>query len=167
MKTKRYDSPTWKASLSHSPAPATPHPKLKPFPNALAHTRKALRRYDRRLHTTARDANFEALINSKNNTDQDVTNFFAADEREKNAVREAFFLDTKDINSHDNCMLVDIYTLREWCKRVEDREKGLCSKCQTRLAAVLHTCPFKRDVNDDNRKCDCCQTCSQECADEI
>ena len=33
----------------------------------------------------------------------------------------------------------------------------------------LHSCPYQREINDDDNPeyCDCCEECTQECADNI
>lgn len=99
-------------------------PKLKPFPNDLANTRKALCHYDQPLRVMARNEAFDKVLDNKNSTDKDIKNAFDELEKAENKVREAFFEDTKSINSHDNCMKIGLDALRVWCKRVEDRLKA-------------------------------------------
>lgn len=39
---------------------------------------------------------------------------------------------------------------------------------QKNLAEPLHECPFQREINDDaDYRCNCCDACSQNCADDI
>lgn len=43
-----------------------------------------------------------------------------------------------------------------------------CSKCHMGPAQASHTCPYQREINDDDKtECDCCQDCMQECCDDI
>ena len=31
----------------------------------------------------------------------------------------------------------------------------------------LHPCPYQQDIHGDNRECNCCPYCEQQCADDI
>ncbi len=51
--------------------------------------------------------------------------------------------------------------------RVMEKRKK-CQFCKIEAARPLHTCPFKIEINDDNKTlCDCCANCTQECALDI
>lgn len=50
----------------------------------------------------------------------------------------------------------------------------MCPTCIRRdntpvnVALPDHSCPFKREINDDSESmCNCCEECTQECADDI
>lgn len=44
----------------------------------------------------------------------------------------------------------------------------VCMKCKKTDAEPQHTCPYKREINDDNESlCNCCQPCRQDCSDDI
>lgn len=46
--------------------------------------------------------------------------------------------------------------------------KLTCSNCKTNAAEESHSCPYKAEINDDEKtKCDCCADCRQDCADDI
>jgi hypothetical protein len=41
-------------------------------------------------------------------------------------------------------------------------------KCGRNPASEPHTCPYAADVHDDEETlCNCCDECTQECADDI
>jgi len=41
-------------------------------------------------------------------------------------------------------------------------------KCSVNDAQPDHTCPYRQDINDDNKTlCNCCDSCQQNCADDI
>jgi len=43
-----------------------------------------------------------------------------------------------------------------------------CLSCEVSEASeYYHTCPFLIDVHDDYTECDCCDECTQRCADDI
>ena len=42
-----------------------------------------------------------------------------------------------------------------------------CSKCQQQPARQMHPCPYSQEINDDDTPCNCCLSCSGECAMEI
>jgi hypothetical protein len=47
-------------------------------------------------------------------------------------------------------------------------ELFMCSRCEKNLSEYPHTCPFASDIYDDNETlCDCCDDCTQQCADDI
>jgi len=44
---------------------------------------------------------------------------------------------------------------------------GKCLNC-TNPGTPDHVCPFKADIHDDSKsKCNCCEACTTECADDI
>lgn len=44
----------------------------------------------------------------------------------------------------------------------------LCQKCNINSAEEPHTCPYKKDIhNDQETLCNCCESCQDECADDI
>lgn len=48
------------------------------------------------------------------------------------------------------------------------KPQSTCNKCKTYPAAGEHTCPYQRDVNnDDETLCNCCDECEQQCAADI
>lgn len=44
-----------------------------------------------------------------------------------------------------------------------------CKRCHREPASDLHSCPYQREINDNNdaEYCDCCADCEQECRDSI
>lgn len=70
------------------------------------HTRKALEHYDFTAPTRAMSWDYVECAD-------DVMACEAADKEALDLVREAFYLDTHDINSKDNCMRVDIDFMRK------------------------------------------------------
>ena len=43
-----------------------------------------------------------------------------------------------------------------------------CDRCKKRPALAMHTCPYDYDVNNDREtKCNCCDTCTENCAADI
>lgn len=43
-----------------------------------------------------------------------------------------------------------------------------CEKCQACTARGIHPCPYRMDVgNGDTTPCNCCESCAQQCADDI
>ena len=76
----------------------------------LSNTRAALARYD--ATQPARDAYLD-----KAETDGQVYRWMLDQRIAADQVREAFFQDTQDRNSHDNCMIVDIAWLRDLARR--------------------------------------------------
>lgn len=44
---------------------------------------------------------------------------------------------------------------------------GLCRSCNTNIAEEEHTCPFGEEIHGDHTLCNCCDKCSQNCADDI
>lgn len=50
--------------------------------------------------------------------------------------------------------------------RIEEEYK--CDKCGKEKAQDVHICPYKREINDDEETtCNCCETCQQNCSDDI
>ena len=88
------------------------------FPNNLEKTKKSLKKYDRVLRKTTRELKFDSI-----ETTQDANEYFLYVKNQENLIREAFFQDTSEINSHDNCMLVDISTLRKWCSKIKSWQR--------------------------------------------
>ena len=83
----------------------------------LTRTCKALKRYFSPLRVTRREAMYENV-----RTDKDFDEACASDLREQKVVKEAFALDTADRNCYENCMLVDIYTIKKWCEDFQRRQ---------------------------------------------
>lgn len=47
-------------------------------------------------------------------------------------------------------------------------DSSKCPKCQKNEAQDDHTCPFAGDIHDDHETlCNCCDQCTQDCADDI
>lgn len=45
---------------------------------------------------------------------------------------------------------------------------GVCGRCKAGQAQTPHICPYAQDINNDSETlCDCCEGCSQDCADDI
>jgi hypothetical protein len=43
-----------------------------------------------------------------------------------------------------------------------------CDKCKDAPAEPLHSCPYQADVhNNDEFQCDCCASCTHECAMDV
>lgn len=43
-----------------------------------------------------------------------------------------------------------------------------CESCNKNEGSELHTCPYNEDVCDDHESlCNCCEDCTQECANDI
>lgn len=82
------------------------------FPNHLARSRKVLAWYDRQ-------AKRREQLRETVEDDADLAAWLALEEKQLQDVREAFALDTKEINSRDNALLIDISTLRRWCAEAE------------------------------------------------
>ena len=83
----------------------------------LPHTAKALAEYDAKKACLDKEFNewlekpavTGHLLDIINQTEELLT-----------PLREAFYEDTKHINSHDKCMLVDVATLRKWVEKFGD-----------------------------------------------
>lgn len=78
-------------------------------PLDLTHTRLALEEYDRRVKETDRQID-EANTNAATEAWVQATAYMAQQ------VRLAFFADSHDRNSLNNCLAVDLATLRAWSK---------------------------------------------------
>jgi hypothetical protein len=46
-------------------------------------------------------------------------------------------------------------------------ETGICQGCGKDCAADPHICPYQHEINDSEALCNCCQSCSYECAMDI
>ena len=50
----------------------------------------------------------------------------------------------------------------------EDVAEGMCEACGKNPKAEPHTCPFKEEINgDDKSLCTCCESCTENCAWDI
>lgn len=78
----------------------------------LTRTRAALAKYD------AEEPGREAMADSAQ-TDQDVSAWQKAEHDAEREVREAFFQDSKDRNSHSNCMVAGLDWLRRLCQEID------------------------------------------------
>ena len=76
---------------------------------SLVHTRAALKTYNETRKE--RDDYLDAA-----ETDGEVYKWNLMEKAALDKVREAFFEDTKDRNSKDNCMILDLPTLEKWAK---------------------------------------------------
>jgi hypothetical protein len=46
--------------------------------------------------------------------------------------------------------------------------RGYSYACGNPASAEPHACPFKGEVHEDNTTlCNCCATCTRECADDV
>lgn len=43
---------------------------------------------------------------------------------------------------------------------------GTDSGCPN-ASADYHTCPYGEEIDDDSSECDCCESCTDQCADAI
>jgi uncharacterized protein YecA (UPF0149 family) len=75
----------------------------------LVHTRAALKKY----HETLPER--ETYLDNAE-TDGEVYKWNLMEKAALDEVREAFHEDTKDRNSKDNCMILDLPTLEKWAK---------------------------------------------------
>jgi hypothetical protein len=49
-----------------------------------------------------------------------------------------------------------------------DPPEDMCETCHVQPKAEPHTCPFRRDIDNDNiTTCTCCDACEHECAMDI
>ena len=49
-----------------------------------------------------------------------------------------------------------------------DNMKDTCQNCEVNAAELLHPCPYKSDVHDDEETlCNCCKECTHECAEDV
>lgn len=50
-----------------------------------------------------------------------------------------------------------------------DKDKNSkCQKCKKKNALELHSCPYRSDVNNDNKfVCNCCRSCQTDCAQDV
>jgi len=49
----------------------------------------------------------------------------------------------------------------------EETPKDKCSRCDKNDAQDSHTCPYQREINDNDDECDCCSECEHECCMDI
>jgi len=48
------------------------------------------------------------------------------------------------------------------------RGPNRCKKCGVGIAQPMHACPYKSDMdNDSTTKCNCCDDCQYNCAQEV
>lgn len=87
------------------------------FPNNLLHTRKAIKWYFSELQVSKR----KKLLNDVMD-DESMLRWEIAEKEDLQRVQRAFFEDTKEINSLDKCMLMDVLTLKKWCEKVENKK---------------------------------------------
>lgn len=59
-------------------------------------------------------------------------------------------------------LLVERVLADDLCRR-KGHDGLLCQN----LAEDPHTCPYGEEINDDHSTCTCCQTCTDQCADDI
>jgi hypothetical protein len=53
-------------------------------------------------------------------------------------------------------------------KPVATHGTPLCWQCDIRHGKTAHTCPFQSDVhNNDDFTCNCCEKCTDDCAQSI
>lgn len=51
---------------------------------------------------------------------------------------------------------------------VEAREPKKCGNCNKNEARLLHACPYREELyNDEETPCDCCFECTGECKDRV
>lgn len=47
-------------------------------------------------------------------------------------------------------------------------EREQCERCKKNAASEPHSCPYLRDIEDDQTTmCTCCEECSGACADDV
>lgn len=44
---------------------------------------------------------------------------------------------------------------------------GACDRNCGNLASPSHTCPFSEEIHNDDTECNCCPSCTHECAMDI
>lgn len=44
---------------------------------------------------------------------------------------------------------------------------GMCQSCNTHTGEESHICPFAEDINNDFSECNCCNHCTESCANDI
>lgn len=43
-----------------------------------------------------------------------------------------------------------------------------CNRCKKNNGKELHSCPYKSDIDDNDKElCNCCEDCEEECAMDI
>jgi 3-methyladenine DNA glycosylase Tag len=92
---------------------------MNTFPNGLRHTRAALKRYNSKFRISRRQKLMDAV---RDNATMAI--WLEAEKEDKDRVLRAFYHDSKNINSFDNCMLMDIATLEKWCAKAKDEESS-------------------------------------------
>lgn len=46
--------------------------------------------------------------------------------------------------------------------------KPVCGKCGVHPKSLLHTCPYRTEIYDDQKtRCNCCDSCMDECAGDV
>lgn len=50
---------------------------------------------------------------------------------------------------------------------MSDEPKELCDHCQVDDAEPMHECPYKVEIHQDGRECNCCKDCTRQCALDI
>lgn len=51
------------------------------------------------------------------------------------------------------------------CCSDEERD-GYCG-CGNHVGDVLHTCPYAEEINGNDSPCNCCESCTSNCANDI
>lgn len=88
------------------------------WPNSLKNTQKAIKWYSAPLQVSTRQHFLDSIKDEKS-----MARWQAKENDDLLRVRKAFFEDTKDINSWDNCSIIDIYVLNDWCDKAAKQEK--------------------------------------------
>lgn len=61
-----------------------------------------------------------------------------------------------------------IFHLKKMISKIKQCLQINCTRCGNNPAEVSHTCPFSVEIaGDDERLCDCCNECTNECAMDI
>ena len=51
--------------------------------------------------------------------------------------------------------------------KVRAKKVRLCESCNSNPASEPHPCPFSEEINGDETKCTCCDSCTDQCAQDI
>ena len=52
--------------------------------------------------------------------------------------------------------------------KIEEPKPELCQQCQQADVQEPHVCPYRVEIHSDEETlCNCCSTCTKECAEDI
>lgn len=76
---------------------------------------------------------------------------------------EKFSSDLNSLVNSQNSELIE--KMEELIKQFKTKE--YCQSCHKNNADTPHTCPYLEDINEDSSLCNCCDECSEMCAQDI